>query len=195
MPVPRPSVDQARPGRRAVRPAVGIGAPTSIRTTPGRTQNRPRGITSSVPMSATGTTGAWALMAITNPPFLNGSRSPVRAARAFRREQEGVAGPQPLRGGVHRRDGARPVSAIHRHEADQPHGAAQHGQLPHLGLVEPAKPRAAGKERLEHHHVHVAAMIDAVEGRPVAIHVLQPRHVQPDAEQPADRAAPRSDRA
>ena len=58
---------------------MGIGAPTSIRTTPGRTQNRPRGITSSVPLSATGTTGAWALMAITNPPFLNGSRSPVRA--------------------------------------------------------------------------------------------------------------------
>ena len=47
-------------------------------TCTGWIQGLPFRIASRAPLMATGTIGAWALSAITKPPFLNGSSCPVR---------------------------------------------------------------------------------------------------------------------
>jgi hypothetical protein len=61
-----------------VQPAVGTGGRNRTVIAAGQMTQLPLRIASSPPVTATGTIGAWALMAITNPPFLNGSSSPVR---------------------------------------------------------------------------------------------------------------------
>ena len=71
-------LNELRRGRHGVRPAVGIGVPIRTLTCTGRTMGLPFRMASRPPWTATGTIGACAWMAMMNPPFLNGSRSPVR---------------------------------------------------------------------------------------------------------------------
>src|SRR5687768_8783092 len=70
------AISSSRSSRR--RPIVGIGFPMRTLTWTGRTIGLPLRIAALAPLMATGTTGTCASIAITNPPFLNGSRSPVR---------------------------------------------------------------------------------------------------------------------
>ena len=60
-----------------VKPALGTGGRNATRMVVGQMSALPFRIASRPPITATGTTGAYALMAITKPPFLNGSSSPV----------------------------------------------------------------------------------------------------------------------
>jgi len=64
--------------RSKPRPTVSMGSPTRTDTVTGQMIGLPFRIAARAPMIAMGTTGACALRAITKPPFLNGSSSPVR---------------------------------------------------------------------------------------------------------------------
>src|SRR6185503_19231858 len=61
-----------------VRPVVGTGFPILTLTLTGLTMGLPLCIAARPPLIASGITGVCAPMALMNPPFLNGRRSPVR---------------------------------------------------------------------------------------------------------------------
>ena len=61
-----------------VRPVVSTGSPIRTRIVTGRTTGLPLRIAARPPVTATGTTGACAWMAMMKPPFLKGSRASVR---------------------------------------------------------------------------------------------------------------------
>jgi len=62
----------------SVSPAVATAGASSTVMVTGQISGLPFLIAARPPDTVTGTIGVWALIAITKPPFLNGSSSPVR---------------------------------------------------------------------------------------------------------------------
>ena len=123
---------------------------------------------------ATGTTGACALIAMMNPPFLNGSSSPVRLRVPSGKDQERVARPAarsaaPFDG----RQALLGIAALERNEAGQVEGLDQHRQLAQFGFVEDPQPRKQLVQRVEDdRRLDVARVVDGVNRGAVALDVF-----------------------
>ena len=94
------------------KPAVSTGAPRSTRTVTGQMSGLPFRMAFRPPLTATGTIGACALMAMTKPPFLNGSSSPVRLRVPSGKITERVAGHQGLGRAVDGRPALLRIAAL-----------------------------------------------------------------------------------
>ena len=86
------------------------------------------------PTRPPGTIGACALMAMMNPPFLNGKISDGPAARALGEDQERIARSNRRGGPIDRRHRRFPAVALDRDESTLDHHRPEHRQLLQLGL-------------------------------------------------------------
>ena len=125
------------------------------------------------PVIATGTIGAWPLIAMMKPPFLNGSSAPVRLRVPSGKIRNELPGAQRVGRRVDRRQALLGIAALERHEAGQVERLHEHGQLAKFGLVQDAQPREERRERVEQDgRLDVAGVIHRVDGARAALEVL-----------------------
>ncbi len=122
-----------------------------------------------------------------NPPFLNGSSSPVRLLVPSGKMRNEWPSLQVPGGAFDGRQALVAVAAFERNEPGQIEGSHEHRQLPQLGLVEHAQPRKQLVQDVEDdRRLDVTRMVDRVDGR---ARVLDPfRLFDADAD-PGDREA------
>ncbi len=134
---------------------------------PARSARLPLRIAARPPETATGTIGACALIAMTKPPFLNGSSSPVR----LRVPSGKMRNELPARSAsAARSTGRQALLRLARSSGTNPASVErpdEHRQLPQLGLVEDAQPRKQPAQREnDGRRLDVAAVIAGVDGAP-----------------------------
>ena len=112
------------------------------------------------------------------PPFLNGSRSPVRLRVPFGKDQKRVAFTERVRASGDRRERLLAGGTIDGHEPGDIEGGAHDRELPQLRFVEDLEPRV---QRLEQHRrVHVAFVVRTVhDGR--SWHIFAAADLPPDS--------------
>ena len=133
------------------------------------------------PLTATGTTGAWACSAMMKPPFLNGSSSPVRLRVPSGKIRNELPWPSDATAASTDANDLRRSARSTATNPPRSNAIPISGTLVELGLIEDMQHRIQPLE--QHGRVHVAFVVGAIDDSPIG-NVLPADDAVADARQP-----------